>query len=494
MTSGRAIAGGFLWTGGASYIGQVLSATATLLLAKYVPVADLGIFSLASLVIGWLALVRGMGLGVALLHEGQDIHEASTTAFWLLLAAGTLLAALSLLAAPLAARAFSSPAVQPVVQVLGVSFILYGLTSVQETLLIKELRFRVRALTGLAGTLVYTALAIFLAIQGLGVWSIVYAQLAQMVCQGTIFWVISPFRPSFHFNWAVAKRLLRFGNFVFLNDALIFLILTLDRPILGRTLGVVTVGHYDFAYRLGNYPQSMVTNNLYSVILPVFTRLRGQTAELKRVYLTTLRFITYLSAPIAFALVLLGPPFLRLLYGDKWLPAIPLLQTIAFFGLISAIAGPTGSVFYGMGKPVRQLLIHIVKFLALFPALYFVALSYGAMGVAVYVTAVSLALGIVSILWTNHMLAIRPIEYASAIIGPLALAGLLAAAGLAATPHLPVPAESVPGFLILAAGFGVAYTGLLLIFDRNLRAHASSLLTHPVRTFTTLLAEGDKKG
>ncbi len=494
MTSNRTIAGGFLWTGGATYVGQVMSTIATLLLAKYVPVADLGIFSLASVVIGWLALVRGLGLGVALLHEEQDIHEASATAFWLLLAAGTLLAALSLLAAPLAARAFSSPAMQPVVQVLGMSFILYGLTSVQETLLIKELRFRVRALTGLAGTLVYAAMAIILAVQGLGVWSIVYAQLAQMVCQGVIYWTISPFRPSFHFNWAVAKRLLRFGNSVFLNDALIFLILTLDRPILGRALGVVAVGHYDFAYRLGNYPQSMVTNNLYAVILPVFTRLRGQAVELKRVYLTTIRYITYISAPIAFALVLLGPPFLRLLYGDKWLPAIPLLQTIAFFGLISAIAGPTGSVFYGMGKPVRQLLIHIVKFAALFPALYFVALSYGAMGVAIYITAVSLALGIVSVLWTNHMLDIRPLEYLGAITGPLALAGGLAAAGLAATPHLPVPADSIPGFLILAVSFGGAYAGLLLLFDGGLRSRMSNLLAHPVHTFATLLAEGNKKG
>lgn len=493
MTSGRAIAGGFLWTGGASYVGQALSTVATLLLAKYVSVADLGVFSLASLVIGWLALVRGLGLGVALLHEEKDLHEASTTTFWLLLAAGAILAALSLLAAPLAARAFSSPMMQPVVQVLGVSFILYGLTSVQETLLIKELRFRVRALTGLTGTALYTALAVFLATQGMGVWSIVYAQLAQMVCQGVIFWSVSPFRPSFHFNWAVAKRLLRFGNFVFLNDALIFLILTLDRPILGRALGVVTVGQYDFAYRLGNYPQSMVTNNLYPVILPVFTRLREQTMELRRVYLTTVRYITYLAAPLAFAIVLLGPPFLRLLYGDKWLPAIPLLQTIAFFGLISAIAGPTGSVFYGMGKPVRQLIIHIVKFAVLFPALYFVALSYGAMGVALYITGVSLALGVVSVLWTNHMLGIRPLTYMGAIVGPLALAGLLAAAGLAAAPHLPVPADSIPGFLILGVSFGGAYTGLLLLFDSGLRSQTSNLLTHPVRTFTALLAEGDKK-
>lgn len=493
MTSGRTIAGGFLWTGGATYVGQVLSTVATLLLAKYVPVADLGIFSLASVVIGWLALVRGLGLGVALLHEEQDIHEASTAAFWLLLAAGALLAALSLLAAPLAARVFSSPAMQPVVQVLGVSFILYSLTSVQETLLIKELRFRVRALTGLAGTLAYTVIAVILAVQGLGVWSIVYAQLAQMVCQGAIFWVISPFRPSFHFNWAVAKRLLRFGNFVFLNDALIFLILTLDRPILGRALGVVTVGQYDFAYRLGNYPQSMVTNSLYSVILPVYTRLRGQPVELKRVYLTTIRYVTYLAAPLAFALVLLGPPFLRLLYGDKWLPAIPLLQTIAFFGLISAIAGPTGSVFYGMGKPVRQLFIHIVKFAVLFPALYFVALSYGALGVAVYITAVALALGIVSVLWTNRMLAIRPLEYIGVIVGPLALAGLLAAAGLAATPHLPVPAESIPGFLMLAVGFGVTYVGLLLLLDSDLRSHAAALASHPRLTIAGLLAEKAKK-
>ncbi len=493
MTSGRTIAGGFLWTGGVGYASQALSTIATLLLAKYVPVADFGIFSLASLIIGWLSLVRGLGLGVALLHEEQDLHEASSTAFWLLLAAGALLAALSVLAAPLAARAFSSPAMQPVVQILGVSFILFGLTYVQDTLLVKKLRFRARALTGLVCTLVYTILAVFLAIQGMGVWSIVYAQLAQMVCQGVIFWTISSFRPSFRFNWTTAKRLLRFGNMVLLNDVFIFLPQTLDRPILGRALGVVTVGHYDFAYRLGNYPHSMVTNNLYSVILPVFTRLREQPSEMKRVYLTTIRYITYISALIAFALVLLGPPFLHLLYGDKWLPAIPLLQTLVFYSLTMAITGPTGSIFYGLGTPGRLLLIQTIKFVALFPALYFVALGYGAMGVALYITAVTLALGIGSVLWTNHMLKIRPLEYLGVIVGPLALAGLLAAAGLAAAPHLPVPADSIPGFLILAVSFGGAYAGLLLLFDDGLRSRAASLLTHPVRTFAMLLAEEDKK-
>ncbi|MBI4307239.1 MAG: lipopolysaccharide biosynthesis protein [Chloroflexi bacterium] len=494
MNSGRSIAGGFLWTGGTSYVSQAVTIVTTLLLAKYVPVADLGIFSLAGLVVGWLALVRGLGLGTALIYEQQDVQKASATTFWLLLATGVLLTALSFLAAPLAARLFHNPSIEPVVQVLGLSFIFYGLMATQDTLLQKGGRFRTRALAGLAGTVVYAVLAVVLAIQGFGVWSLVYAQIAQTVSIAAAMWAVSPFRPSFQFDRAVARRLLRFGNFALLNDVLIFVILTLDRAVLGRVTSALTVGYYDFAYRLANYPPNAVTAQLYPVILPVYSRLQSQPAELKRVYLATIKHITYLTAFLAFAIVLLGPPFLRLLYGDKWVPAIPPLQVLAVYGLTTSIAGPTGSVFYGLGKPNLQVIIHVLKLAATFPALYFIAVSYGVMGATLYVTGVNLLFAIVSVIWTNRLLGIHAGEYLQSIAGPMTLGAAIASIGLLASFSLPLLSESIPGFALLAVGFAAAYVGLLLLLDTTLRSRAAALAAHPRQTIAGLLAEGERKG
>jgi O-antigen/teichoic acid export membrane protein len=164
-------------------------------------------------------------------------------------------------------------------------------------------------------------------------------------------YVLHPFRPNLKFDLDKAKELFRFGKWMLGSSILIFLLTQGDDIYVGKLLGVTALGFYAMAYRLSNLPATEISHVISQVTFPAYSKLQDNIPKLRESYLKVLQVTVFLSFPIAGLIFILAPEFTRIFLGEKWIPMVPAMQALAFFGITRAINATTGPVFQGIGKP-----------------------------------------------------------------------------------------------------------------------------------------------
>jgi O-antigen/teichoic acid export membrane protein len=172
---------------------------------------------------------------------------------------------------------------------------------------------------------------------------------------------------------------------------LVFLITQGDDIFVGKLLGVTALGFYQLAYRISNMPATEITHVISQVTFPAYSKLQGDISKLKEAYLKVLRITTLLSFPIAGIIFVLAADFTNLLLGGKWMPIVPAMQVLVFWGLIRSIGATTGPLMYATGQPEILTRYLIFQLIVLVISVYPFTVYWGIFGTSCAVLAASIA-------------------------------------------------------------------------------------------------------
>ncbi len=470
MSLKRQVASGLFWVALSQMIARGLSFLAMLILAKLLTPAIFGLVGMASLAIAALQYFQDIGFGAALIYRQEDVQEASQTAFITVISSSLLIYLVAVLSAPWVAAFFRQPEVAPVLRVLAITVPLSSLGRVPFSLLSRALDFRRKIIPELAASIAGGIVSIVLAFRGAGAWSLVWGELARSSTATVLVWLVSSWRPQWRFDRHQARQLFAYGKHITGSQTLIFLITNVDDAIVGRYAGQAALGFYQFAYKISNTPATQITQVLSQVMFPAFSRLAGEKAGQARAryYLTVVRYVSWITLPIAAATILFAPEFVMALYGETWAPVILPLQLLAGYGLIRSIAANMGSIFRAMGKPQWLTYIAAWRLTTMLVFLYPVTMRWGIAGVS----ALSLVVAVVDFVISASLVGRLVTAPWSAYAKMLVPTGLMAlAAGLFSRWLYPCLPLARSAFNLLAAGvlLVIVYAGLLWLTDRELR-------------------------
>lgn len=378
----RKAAHGVLWNFVAYGATKGLVLISTSILARILSKDDFGLVAVAMVAINYLGIVKDLGLGVALIQRRGSIDEAADTVFTTNLILGILLSLALIPAAPLVAAYFNEPEIIPVVRWLGVSFFINALGSVHIVLLQRDLYFKRKLVPDLGNALVKGIISIVFALAGYGVWALVFGQLLGATVSAILVWIVVPFRPRLTINYALTKDLIKFGVSITGTDALSTVTENLPAMIIGRANGVAILSIYSFAYRL---PEMLIMNSLWvlgGVAFPAFSSIQDQPEQLRKGFLATIRLISIIVVPISLGMLIAADPIIHVLFGPKWLEAIPVLRVLAIFGLVYSIGFHVGGIYKAIGRPDILFKLSIFTLGITLPALIF-GTRYGLIGVAI---------------------------------------------------------------------------------------------------------------
>src|SRR5215213_8288436 len=186
MSLGKQATTGAIWNYLAFVVSKSFLLVATLILARLLRQDEIGLMSMALLVILVFDLMRDFGSGPALIYRQKDGAAAAEVAFVISASLGVGLFLLNWLLSPLVVGFFpkaSNPALlTSMLQVLGFSLLFTALGSTQDALLQKEINYRRRMIPEVGRTLVKGGLQVGLALTGFGVWSLVIGQVVGELC------------------------------------------------------------------------------------------------------------------------------------------------------------------------------------------------------------------------------------------------------------------------------------------------------------------------
>lgn len=463
----------------------VISAAAkfVLQLAVNVAVARLlgpdsyGLFALGTLVLMLATFFSDFGLGWGLMQRRHITDEQVRFVFTWQTLSGLFGALALVVAAPLIAGFMRDPRLVEVVRWLALTCLLNGMASTANNLLRRELRFKAIAVIQIQSYLVaYGLFGLPMAALGGGVWSLVTAWVMQSVAQLLLSLRARPHAMQPLLTIAQPREFLNIGATVFLTNVCNWVLLNVDRLLLGRIVSTHAAGIYAVGYNLASVPNSLLISALQPAFLASGAQLQDDSPRLRRAYLEVQSFVWIVLAPMFVLLAVSGRDIIDLLYGSDWVESGPVFGLLVLAMPLYLAWAMSTPVLWNTGRRRQEVLLQLPVLLLAVPALVWAA------GAGVAIVA-----GVAAAVFTLRFLAMAiPACRALAVSGRdvLALLGrsvfvngsvaglalLAGRAGEAFTRHdvLLIALRSVVGGLVLAL--------LLLAVPRLMGQHAANLL------------------
>jgi PST family polysaccharide transporter len=364
----KAAVKGASWTYVAYYSGKLVVFLTTIFLARLLTKTDFGIVGYVVTVIGFLDVVKDLGVSASLIYYNED--RVVPTAFWLSMITNVSFFILAWVGAPLVGDFFHDDRVIWVTRVMAFNFPLGAFGATHEALLIRKLAFSRKFIPDFSRAISKGLISIPLAYAGFGPWSIILGQVGGTFISTIILWRLVDWRPSFSFSPEIAKSLLSFGvPLVGMNIISVF-VLNVDYLLVGRYLGAEALGVYTLAFRVPEMTVLQLCNIVAQVIFPVFATIRHDSEALGRGFLKTARYVALITVPAGVGMALLAEPIVLVFLGEKWIEVVPVMRAIALYSAFISLGYNAGDVYKAQGKPGILTVLSLIQVTMLVPALY----------------------------------------------------------------------------------------------------------------------------
>jgi PST family polysaccharide transporter len=471
MSLGKQATTGAIWNYAAFVVSKSFLLVATFILARLLSTEEIGLMSMALLVILIFDLLRDFGSGPALIYRQKDGKAAADVAFVISASLGLGLFVLNWLLAPLVVGFFdkaSDPALlTSLLQVLGFSLLFTALGSTQDALLQKDINYRRRMIPEVGRTLVKGGLQVGLALTGFGVWSLVIGQVAGEATGTILLWVMSRWRPTFRLDWALFRPMMRYGAQIMMVDALGTAVANIDYIIIGRLLGEAPLALYTYAFRIPELTIKNMAQAVSTAAFPVAARLQDDLAALRNAYLRMQHYMLVILAPLGLGLFAVTPALIHLLLPARWWPLIPAMMLLSIYMVLGGINHWPGVIYKAVGRPDILNALSFVKLVLLLPALWWGAVNYGIEGVA-WGQVIVRTVGILIDMWVVSRFVHVPVRDNLRVLWPPLAAAVIMAAAVRGVFLALDPPETNALVLALAVVVGAAiYAAVIWLLDRN---------------------------
>lgn len=457
----RAISG-IRWTASAKIVNQLMKVVLGLILARLLSPVEFGLMGMMMIFLGFMTQFAEFGFGDALVQREDITEHHRSSVFWLNCALGVALAAAFAAGAPLLAWFFSQAELIPLARVSSLGFVFGALSIVQRSLYMRRMQFRRLAVVEMGATAVSGCVGVLMAIQGFGVWSLVAQQVGRSGLLTLGFWLGSPWWPSFQFSRQAIWDLWGYSIHLFGFQVFNYWVRNLDNLLVGRFLGTSALGVYTRAYATMMLPLQQVVGGITQVMFPALSRLQGDRARVKRVWLRANRIIAFLTFPMYTGLLVVSEPFVLGVLGSQWLEVVPVLQVLCVAGFFQPVASTAGWLFRGLGATDVQFRWSLGYGLLLFVALG-VGVRFGVLGVAIAYTLRNLVILYPSIVIPGRLIDLTFVEWGRACVGPGLLSVVMALVVFAVRMTVVWPHVLVDLAVSVAVGAAVYLLGASLL-------------------------------
>lgn len=391
------LAKGVLWLGAAKVIINLLALFSTLLLARLLTPEDFGLVALATTMLTIISAVTELSLASALIHHKDPTDTHFHTAWTLNLSRAVIVGILFCAAAPIAAWGFKEPRLLNIMLALGASVVMAGFNNPKTVILTRNLVFWQEFVMTVSQKLAGFLVGITIAIIYKSYWALVGGMIASQLIGIIVSYIIIPFRPKFSFIHA--RELWSFSIWLTLGQIVNTLNWKLDHLLIGAYLGPRALGYYTVGDNLAGMSTRETIGPLETTLFPGFKHIAHDNNRLKLAYRSAQSLITAIALPIGVGVALIAHPLVVLAMGEKWLPAVAVIQVLACVFALQTLSSPVHPL--AMAKGETKLLFHrdLLSFAMRVPIIILGMFLGGMLGI-IYARAVT---GVIAIFINMHL-------------------------------------------------------------------------------------------
>lgn len=399
-------------------VTKLIGIVGSVVLAHVLYPTDYGIFALAGLLIAAVMMVNDLGLGSSLVQQQTEPTVEEMRAIFTFQQAIVLVAVVGVFVlAPIVGAFYHlTPAAIWLTRFMGLYLLATSFRSMPEVLLTRHVRFAKMAVVEVITAVLYQVVTVGAALAGLHYWSLGLGMAVYAISNALLINLLAPWPIGWRWDWATVKAHMRFG-LPFQGTVLVAALETAAGPVLlGLLAGSAAVGYAGFALSLVNFG-FLVPILILQIGFPAMSRIQSDKVRVARALELAIKINCYLLCAAYLPLFLFGAGIVRVVFSERWLPAVPLLLLLLWWGLLRSLLTMAATALNALGRSRLTFCLHLAPALSSWLLILILVPHRGLIGFgeALLLTAIPLPLSLV------YLKRILPLRLGGALLPPLSL-------------------------------------------------------------------------
>ena len=367
---------GLFWSLGEQFGHHGISVLITLTLARFLTPNDYGLIGLTTVFFSIATTIVESGFRKALIRKKTLTNTDRSTVFYTNLVVSCIIYVMLFFFSPLIASFFKEPRLINLIRFIGIKIIIYAFQIVQISDLTRKMDFKTQVKITLPSGILSGLLAIILAWKGFGVWSLAIQMVLTGFLTTLLYWIHNRWLPTRGFNWETLKELFAFSSKLLVSSLLATIFDNLYTFVIGAFFSTRQLGFYSFAMKIKRISSEQITSALQRVTFPALSIIQDEKEKLKTGYRKIIQCSVYTIFPAMVILFIMAEMLIKILFGTKWLPAVPYIQILCIVGAMYPLNAINLNLLNVKGRSDLFLKLEIIK-KVLIIAMMFVTIPFG---------------------------------------------------------------------------------------------------------------------
>lgn len=351
----------FAWSAGETAGTQVSQLVISIILARILMPSEFGILAMAMVFINISIAFVDSGFGAALIQKKHVTAVDKSTIFYFNLIVALFFSTLLYFCSSAISSFYGYDQLDQIVQIICWILVINAIGNIQRTVLTKDVNFKPLFKVNIIAGLIGGAVAIYMAMNGYGIWSLVGQQMTKAITSTILLWSFVRWLPQLKFSLQSLKELFPFGSQILAAGILERVFNNIYVVVIGRVYSAEQLGYYSRANGLQAIPSEGLNRAVSRVTFPLFSAIQDEKVELKATVKKILRFYAFINFPLMVGMAAVAEPLILLLLTEKWATSIPYFQLLCCLGALLPFHAINVNVLKAQGRADLNLRIQFLK-------------------------------------------------------------------------------------------------------------------------------------
>jgi len=357
----KKVASSFAWKLCERGASQIITIVVQIVLARLLDPEDFGALAIMIVFTNIANVFIHKGFTSSIIRKKDATDDDYNTAFVVSEGIAIVCIVILFLVAPFVANYYENSSITIYLRALSISLIFGALYSIENAVLVREMKFKVIFIRSIAAAVISGMLGITTAYFGLGVWALIIQSISQQIILCVVTYFGCNWKPKLKYSRESFTNIFSFGSKILIAELISIGVEDLRTLIIGKRYTSTDLAYYD----RGQYYPAAAMRGLYdtisSVMLPVLSKDQDNKAELEKSVGLLVALSTYLVFPMFVGLSAVADLFVIIFLTSKWEASIPFLRLFCIYQLAFPIYGIMRQSLYAIGNSTGVLKLEIAR-------------------------------------------------------------------------------------------------------------------------------------
>lgn len=339
--TGIALFWSFLDKGGQQLIQVII----LYVMARLVDKSEFGAVAVLSIFSVIANLVQDSGFSSALIRKKEVSQTEYSSVFYFNISISVCIYLIFFFSAPFISYIYENESLTNLSRFIFLAFVFNAFGAIQYVHLVRNMDFRKNTIINVIAGIVSGTVAIIMASQGIGAWSLAVQIVLQMFIRILLLWIIIHWLPSREFSASHLKSMAPYSLKLTATAVLNQVCENIYSNIIGKFFSLGQAGLYSQGKKFNTISQSIISDGIKGAAFPMLAKVNDDKERQKRAFRKVVTITSFICFPATMLLIILSSTIIDFVLSEEWAAAAPILQVVAI-----------GTIFYPLRTLISPLL------------------------------------------------------------------------------------------------------------------------------------------